>query len=129
MASKLNSVVPDNGNIVTAVFNSVVANKGKYAAIDAECVVEVKEADKSEMIGKMVSSLDVTFEVYNKYAFRKNFSIIYDKLRRREGAQEVHLREFYYNKQGFKRCYGKKDKTFAKRSRRYNCKAKAIFLH
>jgi len=36
---------------------------------DSECDVEVQEIDESEMIGKKVSSLDETFELYNEYSF------------------------------------------------------------
>ena len=36
-------------------------------------------------------------------------------------------REFCCSKQGFKRCSGKIDKVFVKRSSRCNCKARAIF--
>ena len=63
-----------------------------------ECIVEVKEADSLELIGKRVSSIDVAFKVYNEYAFRKGFSIRCGKLRRREGSQDTHSREFCHSK-------------------------------
>ena len=75
--SKGKDVASDDGNIVS--------DKEKCVDVDDECVVEVKEADSLELIGKRVSSIDVTFEVYNEYAFHKGFSIRCDKLRRREG--------------------------------------------
>ena len=37
------------------------------------------------------------------------------------------MREFCCRKRGVKRCLEKKDKTFTKRSRMCNCKARAIF--
>ena len=63
VASKCNCVVPDRGNIKVAMSNYVVADKAKYVVIDAECVIEVKEANESEMIGERVSSLHEAFEV------------------------------------------------------------------
>ena len=69
MVSECNYVVPDNGNIVAAMSNYVVADKEEYVDVDAKCVAELKEADESEMIGKRVNSLDVAFEAYNEYAF------------------------------------------------------------
>jgi len=96
--------------------NCVAVDKEKCVDIDDECVVEVKEADKSELTGKRVTSIDVAFEVYNEYAFRKGFSIRCDKLRRREGSQEVHSMEFCCSKQGSKSCPEKKDKAFTKQN-------------
>ena len=116
----------DDGNGVGGVSDYVLIDKEKCVD-DDECVVEVKECDESELIGKRVSSLGVAFEVYNEYDFRKGFSIRCDKLPRREGSQEVRSREFCCGKQGVKRCPGKQDKTFTKRSRRCNCKARVIF--
>jgi len=78
------------------------------------------------LIDKRFSSIDVAFEVYNEYAFHKDFSIRCDKLQRREGSQEVRSREFCCSKQGVKRCLERKDKTFIKRNRRCNGKARAI---
>jgi len=67
------------------VSSYVVIDKEKCVD-DDECVVKVKEADESELIGKRVSSMDIVFEVYNEYAFHKDFSIRCDKLWRREGS-------------------------------------------
>jgi len=39
----------------------------------------------------------------------------------------VHSREFCCSKQGIQSYPGKKDKTFTKRSRMCNCKARAVF--
>ena len=38
-----NYFVPDNDNIVAIVPNLIVVDKGKWVAIDAECVIEVKK--------------------------------------------------------------------------------------
>lgn len=56
--------------------NPIGGSKGKVVVYDdgngGECVdggngvVEVKECDESELIGKRVSSLDAAFEVYNE---------------------------------------------------------------
>jgi len=45
----------------------------------------------------------------------------------REGSQEVRSMKFCCSKQGVKMCPRKKDKTFTKRSRMCNYKARAIF--
>ena len=99
----------DNGNIA-AMSNCVVGNMEKRVEVDAKCVAKMKEADELEMIGKRVHSLDVAFKVYNEYAFHKGFSIRCDKLRKREGLQEVRPKEFCCSKQDVKRCLGKKIK-------------------
>ena len=96
--SKGKGVAFDDGNGVGGASTYVVIDEDKCVDGD-ECVVEVKECEESQLIGKRVSSLDAAFEVYNEYAFRKGFSIRCDKLRRREGSQEVRSREFCYNKQ------------------------------
>jgi len=90
-------VASDDGNGAGGVSNYVVIDKEKCVDGD-ECVVEVKESEESELIGKRVSFLDAAFEVYNEYAFRKGFSIRCDKLQRREGSQEVRSREFCCSK-------------------------------
>ena len=41
MALELNCVVPDNGNIVSAISNFVITNKRKCMAINFECNVHV----------------------------------------------------------------------------------------
>ena len=69
----------DDGNGVGSVSNYVVIDKEKCVDGD-ECVVEVKECEESELIGKRVGSLDAAFELYNEYAFRKGFSIRCEKL-------------------------------------------------
>ena len=73
----------DDGNIVGGVSYCVLIDKEKCVD-DDECVVEVKEADESELTGKRFSSIGVAFQVYNECVFRKGFSISCDKLRRRE---------------------------------------------
>jgi len=73
----------DDGNIVGGVSNYLVIDKEKCADGD-ECVVEVKKANESELIGKGANSIDAAFEVYNEYAFRKRFSVRCYNLRRRE---------------------------------------------
>ena len=72
--SKGKGVASDDGNGVSGVSNYVVIDREKCIDGD-ECVVEVEECEESELIGKRVSSLDATFEVYDEYAFRKEFSI------------------------------------------------------
>ena len=79
-------VVHDNSNIVADISNLVVPNKGKCVAVKLDYVIELKEANELEIIGKRVSSLDEAFEIHNKYAFRKSFSVRCDKLRRRKGS-------------------------------------------
>ena len=100
--SKGKGVTSDDGNGAGGLSNYVVIDKEKCVNGD-ECVVEVKKCEESKLIGKRVSSLDAPFEVCDEYAFRKGFSIRCDKLRRREGSQEVRSREFCYSKQGVKR--------------------------
>jgi len=91
--------VVDVDDYIRVLCNLTSVSKGKgLVSGDDECVVGVKEADESELIDKRVSSIGVAFEVYNEYAFRKDFSIKCDKLRRREGSQEVRLREFCCSK-------------------------------
>ena len=124
--SKDKDIPSDDGNIVGGVSTYSVIHKEKCVD-DYEYVVEVKEADELELTGKRVSYVDAAFEVYNDFAFRKDFSITCDKLQRREGSREVSSREFCCSKQGVKRCPGKKDKTFIKWSRMCNCKARVIF--
>ena len=46
MTSECNYVMPDNSNIVVLASNYAVDDKAKYVAIDAKCVVEVKEANE-----------------------------------------------------------------------------------
>ena len=113
--SKGKGMASDNRNIISDVSKYVVINKEKCID-DDECVTEVKESDESELNGKRVSSINAAFEIYKKYAFRKRFCSRCDKLRRREGSQEVRSREFCCSKQGVERCPKKKDKTFIKRS-------------
>ena len=86
----------------------------------------MKEANESEMIGKSINSLDVVSDVYNEYAFRLGFSIRYDKLRRREGSQEVCLREFVAENKVLKGILGKMIR-FAKQRCRSNHKARSVF--
>ena len=93
MASKLNCVVPNNDNIVYTISNCRVVDKGKCVAIDSKCDAQVKEVDELEMIDKRASSPDEAFELCNKYAFCKGFSIRCGRLRRRKGSQELSLRE------------------------------------
>ena len=95
--SKGKGVASDDGNGAGGVSNYVVIDKEKCVDAD-ECVVEVKECEESELIGKRFTSLDAAFEVYNDYAFRKRFFIRCDKLQKREGSQEVRSREFCCSK-------------------------------
>ena len=96
--AKCKYVAFDNGNIIADVSNCVVIDKEKCVDVDGEYVVEVNEANESELTGKRISSIDVAFEVYNECAFCKGFSISCDRLRKREGSQEVHSREFHCSK-------------------------------
>ena len=105
--SKGKGVASDNGNGVGGISNYVVIDKEKCVDGD-ECFIEVKECEESELIGKRVSSLDATFEAYNEYAFHKGFSIRCDKLRRREGSQEVHQGSFLTVNKVLKGVRGKK---------------------
>ena len=85
--SKGKGLASNDGNIVGGVSNCVVIDKKKCVVAD-ECVIEVKEADESELIGKRVSSIVAAFEVYNDYTFRKVFLLDVTSC----GGERVHKR-------------------------------------
>jgi len=71
---KGNGMASDDSDIIGGVSNCVVIDKEKCVD-DDEYVVEVKEYDELELIGKRVSSIDVTFEVCNEYVSVRVFPL------------------------------------------------------